>query len=253
VLRAFIIEDEEKGRENLMGSLAKHCPEVEVIGYAESISQALKQFKKPSFHIDVAFLDIELSDGMVFELLEELKEIEFDIIFISAFAELAWKGFKYSAIDYIPKPIDSEALKSAVSRVQPRVKAKTRERLEVFNQTITNPNNVERISISALDSIYFVSLKEIIRLEAQDNYTHIYLSTGEKITSSKTMRVYEDMLEHRNFFRIHKTHIINVNFIRKFMKGDGGYVIMDDGIQIDVSRRRRPIFIEFLKTLNNEL
>ena len=253
MLRAFIIEDEVKGRENLMGLLEKNCPTIEVVGYAESISQALKQFKKPSFHIDVAFLDIQLSDGMVFQLLEALKEIEFDIIFISAYAELAWQGFKYSAIDFIPKPIDTEALKSAVSRVQPRVKAQTRERLEVLSQTLNNPNTVERISISALDSIYFVSLKEIIRLEAQDNYTHIFLSTGEKITTSKTIRVYEDMLEQRNFFRIHKTHIINVNFIRKFMKGDGGYVIMDDGIQIDVSRRRRPIFIEFLKTLNNEL
>jgi two-component system, LytTR family, response regulator len=253
VLRAFIIEDEEKGRENLMGLLQNNCPTVEVIGYAESISQALKQFKKPTFHIDVAFLDIQLTDGTVFQLLEALKEIEFDIIFISAYGELAWQGFKYSAIDFIPKPIDTEALKAAVSRVQPRVKAQTRERLEVLSQTLINPNSVERISISALDSIYFVSLKEIIRLEAQDNYTNIYLTSGEKITTSKTMRVYEDMLEHRNFFRIHKTHIINVNYIRKFMKGDGGYVIMDDGIKIEVSRRRRPIFIEFLKTLNNEL
>jgi two-component system LytT family response regulator len=253
VLRAFIIEDEEKGRENLMGLLNKHCPEVEVVGYAESVSQAIKTFNKPSFHIDVAFLDIQLTDGTIFELLESLKEIEFDIIFISAYAELAWQGFKYSAIDFIPKPIDNEALKSAVSRVQPRIKAKTKERLEVLTHTLNNPNNIERISISALDSIYFVSLKEIIRLEAQDNYTHIYLSTGDKITTSKTMKIYEDMLENKNFFRIHKTHIINVNFIRKFMKGDGGYVIMDDGIQIDVSRRRRPIFIEFLKTLNNDL
>lgn len=252
-MKAFIIEDEEKGRKNLIGMLEKHCPNVEVVGFAESISEAKKIFKKPNFQIDVAFLDIQLTDGNVFELLESLNEIEFDIIFISAFAELAWQGFKYSAIDFVPKPIDIEGLKTAVSRVRPRVKAKTRERLEVLSQTINNPNTVERISISALDSIYFVSLREIIRLEAQDNYTHIFLNGGEKIVTTKTIKTYEDMFENRNFFRIHKGHIINVNYIRKFMKGDGGYVIMDDGMQIDVSRRRRPIFIEFLKNLNNDL
>ena len=93
----------------------------------------------------------------------------------------------------------------------------------------------------------------MLRLEAEDNYTHIYLKNGEKITTSKTIKVYEDMLERKNFFRIHKSHIININFIKKFVKGDGGFVLMDDGKQIDVSRRRRPVFIEFLKTLNNEL
>ncbi len=251
-MRAFIIEDEEKGRKNLSSLLEKHCPDIQVCGFAESVAEATPIFSTPGFNIDVAFLDIQLSDGTVFQLLESLKVIDFDIIFISAYAELAYRGFKYSAIDFIPKPIDIEALKSAVSRIKPRT-GKTKERLEVLSQTINNPNNVERISIPAIDSIYFVSLKDMLRLEAEDNYTHIFLKNGEKITTSKTIKIYEDMLEKKNFFRIHKSHIINVNSIKRFVKGDGGYVLMDDGKQIDVSRRRRPVFIEFLKNLNNEL
>jgi two-component system, LytTR family, response regulator len=253
MLRAFIVEDEEKGRVNLLGMLDKYCPQVEVVGYAESVSQAVEIFNNPKFQIDLALLDIQLSDGTIFEMLQAIKEIEFDIIFISAHSELAYQCFRYSAIDFILKPIDTQALKTAVEKIRPRHNAQTKERLEILSQSLANPNQIERISIAAVDSIYFVNLKDIVRLEAQDNYTDFYMSNGDKITTSKTIKVYEDMLETKNFYRIHKSHIINVNFIKKIMKGDGGYVIMDDNKQIDVSRRRRPLFMDFLKTLNNEL
>jgi two-component system LytT family response regulator len=109
------------------------------------------------------------------------------------------------------------------------------------------------MSISALDGIYFVNIADIVRFEAEDNYTHIYLKSGERITASKTIKAYEDLLAPFNFYRVHKRHVINLNFMRKFVKGDGGYLVMDDDIQIEVSRRRRPAFMERMKRLQEGL
>lgn len=114
---------------------------------------------------------------------------------------------------------------------------------------INNPNIYKRMPIAALDGIHFVDIKDIIRFEADDNYTNIYLSDGEKITASKTIKSYEEQLEKFNFYRVHKSHVINLNYMRKYVKGDGGYLVMDDGIKIEVSRRRRPAFMEKIRVL----
>jgi two-component system LytT family response regulator len=127
------------------------------------------------------------------------------------------------------------------------------KRLDLFNQVYNNPNAFEKLSISALDGIYFVNIRDIVRFEAEDNYTHIYLKSGEKITASKTIKSYEELLQGLNFYRVHKRHVINLNYMRKFVKGDGGYLIMDDGIKIEVSRRRRPAFMEQMRRLQEGL
>ncbi|MCB9341112.1 MAG: LytTR family transcriptional regulator, partial [Lewinellaceae bacterium] len=124
---------------------------------------------------------------------------------------------------------------------------------DLFNKHINNPNVFEKMSISAVDGIYFVSIKDIVRFEAEDNYTHIFLTNGERITASKTIKAYEDMLMSMNFYRVHKRHVINLNFMRKFIKGDGGYLVMDDGKKIEVSRRRRPAFMEQMRRLEEAL
>ena len=143
----------------------------------------------------------------------------------------------------------ADQLKEAVSRIRPRRDNMIEKRLDVFGNVYNNPNAFSKMSISALDGVYFVNIKEIIRLEAEDNYTHIFLQSGDRITASKTIKSYEDMLAPFSFYRVHKRHVINLNFMRKFVKGDGGYLIMDDGIKIEVSRRRRPIFMEQMKRL----
>ena len=143
-------------------------------------------------------------------------------------------------------------LQDAVSRVRVGKDNKIQERYQVFRGNYNNPNAFEKMSISAIDGIYFVNFKDIVRLEAEDNYTHIYLKGGEKITASKTIKSYEDMLASVNFYRVHKRHVINLNYMRKFVKGDGGYLVMDDGMQIEVSRRRRPAFMEQMRRLQEE-
>ncbi len=251
--KAVLVEDELKGMNNLKAQLAKYCEEIEVIGEATSIQEAQDLFDDPDFQPDVAFLDINLSDGLVFSLLNELRPVDFDIIFVTAFNEHAIKACEYSSIGFIMKPIDPEALQAAVRRINPKKNNKIESKLDVFNHVYNNPNAFEKMSISALDGIYFVNLKDIVRFEAEDNYTHIYLKSGEKITASKTIKAYEEMLQGLNFYRVHKRHVINLNYMRKFVKGDGGYLVMDDGKKIDVSRRRRPSFMEQMRRLQEVL
>jgi two-component system LytT family response regulator len=251
--KAVLVEDELKGMNNLKNQLAKYCEEIEVIGEATSIQEAQDLFDDPDFQPDVAFLDINLSDGLVFSLLNELRPVDFDIIFVTAFNEHAIKACEYSSIGFIMKPIDPEALQAAVRRINPKKNNKIESKLDVFNHVYNNPNAFEKMSISALDGIYFVNLKDIVRFEAEDNYTHIYLKSGEKITASKTIKAYEEMLQGLNFYRVHKRHVINLNYMRKFVKGDGGYLVMDDGKKIDVSRRRRPSFMEQMRRLQEVL
>ncbi len=252
--KAIIIEDELKGLNNLKNMLGKYCPDVEIIAEARNIKEGVDILNNPSMKPHVAFLDIKLPDGLVFNMLNDYADkINFDIIFVTAFEEFAIKACQYSSIGYIVKPIDPDDLKEAVSRIMPGKTNQIRKRMKVFTQHYNNPNAFEKMSISAIDGIYFINIKEIIRCEAEDNYTHIHLKNGEKITASKTIKAYEDMLSSVNFYRVHKSHLINLNYMRKFVKGDGGYLIMDDYKKIEVSRRRRPAFMEQMRRLQEGL
>lgn len=253
VIKALIVEDEIKSLNNLKNLLASHCPEVEVIADALNIEEALELFDEPNFKPDVAFLDINLPDGLIFQFLDELKPIDFEVIFITAFNEHAIRACQYSSIGYIMKPINPDELLQAVSRIRIQGGEKIDERIELFNKSLSNPNSFEKMSISAIDGIYFVNIKDIVRFEAEDNYTHIYFTNGERITASKTIKAYEDMLQMLNFYRVHKRHVINLNYLRKFIKGDGGYLVMDDGKKIEVSRRRRPAFMEQMRRLEEAI
>ncbi len=249
VKRAIIVEDEIRSLNNLRNLLGKNCPDIEIVGMAGTIAEAEDLFDDPELKPDVAFLDISLPDGLIFKLLEQLRPLDFDVIFVTAFDEYTKQACKFSSIDYILKPIDPEELRDAVSRVRAKGKEDINERMDVFQSMYRHPNIFEKMSISALDGIYFVSIREILRFEAEDNYTHIFLQDGSKITASKTIKSYEDMLADMNFYRVHKRHVINMNYMKKFVKGDGGYLVMDDNERIEVSRRRRTAFMEELRRL----
>ncbi len=253
MIRAIIIEDEPRGRNNLKNLLAKYCPEVEVVGEAASLRESRQLLSEPDLKPDLAFLDISLEDGLVFQLLNDLGPVNFEIIFVTAYDKFAIKACEYSSIGYILKPIDPDALVASVKRALPKKQSRMDSRLQLFNQMYNNPNVFEKLSISAIDGIYFVNIRDIVRFEAEDNYTHIYLKNGEKITASKTIKSYEEMLRSVNFYRVHKRHVINLNYMRKFVKGEGGYLIMEDGMKIEVSRRRRPAFMEQMRKLQEEI
>jgi two-component system LytT family response regulator len=247
--KAVIVEDERKSLINLRNMLGMYTPRVSIVGEADSVHTAHELLSTGSVQPDVVFLDINLSDGKGFQLLEQLRPVGFDIIFVTAYDQFALTACAYSSIGYILKPIDPDLLVEAVERIRPRGKARTDERLAVLEQYRRHPNRLELMSIIGVDSIHFVKARDIVRLEAEDNYTHIYLSEGQKVTASKTIKFYEELLTPFNFFRVHKRHVINMNYMRKFVKGEGGYLLMHDGTRIDVSRRRRPGFLDRLRGL----
>ncbi len=254
--RAIIIEDEETSLLNLQNMLEKYCPEVEIIATGASNADLQKIVDAKESQIDVAFLDIKVLDGLIFQGLQALEDIPFDIIFVTAFDKYALKAFDFSAIDYVLKPIEGEDLRRAVSRVRAGKKSvKTKQRLDVLQQNYNPgmPNAFEKIGISGLDGIFFVKLRDIVRLEAEDNYTHFFLRGGEKITASKTIKAYEDTLVRLSFVRVHKKHIVNMNFMKSYVKGEGGYLILENGDNVEVSRRKKTDLLNTLRNMHGEL
>lgn len=248
-LRAIIIDDEAGGRETLANFLKLYCEDVELIGEADGVGTGLKLIRGLKTPPDIVFLDIQLKDGLSFQILDQLDNVDFEVVFATAYNQFAIKAFNYSAVGYLLKPIDPEELKAAVERTTKGRSPQMKKRLEVLSNHFNNPNTFEKMSISAIDGIYFISIKDIMRCEGEDNYTHIFLIGGEKITVSKTIKEYEKLLTPVNFYRVHKSHVVNLNYITKFVKGEGGYLIMEDNKMIEVSRRRRAAFMEQLRKL----
>jgi two-component system LytT family response regulator len=253
--RALIIEDEPEGLENLRNFLRMYCPDVEVTATGGSNADLLRLVADDRDNqYDVAFLDISLPDGLVFQGLQQLEEVPFDIIFVTAYDKYALKAFEFAAIDYVTKPIEREELMRAVSRIR-RKNTETKARLEVLQQNYnpSAPNAFEKIGISAMDGVHFVRLSDIVRLEAEDNYTHFLLNTGTRITSSRTIKAYEDTLTQLNFVRVHKKHIVNMNFMKTYIKGEGGYLILENGDSVEVSRRKKSNLMESVRRTHGEM
>lgn len=248
MIRAIIVEDEVRGLINLKGMLKEHCPQVSIDGEAGTIEDAKVLIDDLRGSIDLAFLDINLPDGQIFELLDQIRPLSFNVIFVTAFDQFAVKAFEYASIGYILKPIDPHALAAAVNRIKLNENQNYEERLDMVQKSVST-KKFDKITISAIDGLYFLALDKILRIEADDNYSHIYTTEGQRFTISKTIKYYEDLLADGNFFRVHKSHIINLNFMTKFVKGDGGYVVMNDEKEIVVSRRRRPAFMEKMRNL----
>jgi len=251
MIRAIIIDDEPAGINNLKNHLKDHCTGVKVVGTADNIDSGLQLIKHPETKPDVAFLDINLPGGLVFSLIDQLEEINFEIIFVTAYDNFAKRACDYSSIGYVTKPIDSDELVAAVSRVQTgRRYNNTLEKLEVFKEHY-NPNPFQKIGISSMTEVQFVPINEIIRLEADDNMTHFWIKDGRRITASKTLKHFDKLLTPFNFFKVHQSHLINLNFIKSYVRNEGGYLLMEDGKSVEISRRRRPLFLEKLRQLQD--
>jgi two-component system, LytTR family, response regulator len=250
--RALIIEDEPEGLVNLQNMLAKHCPDVDVVATGSANADLIRLVNDEKYNqIDVAFLDVSLPDGLIFQGLQQLEEIPFDIIFVTAFDSYALTAFDFSAIDYVLKPIEPADLQRAVSRIRVgRANPNTKQRLQLLQQNYTaaTPNSYEKIGISGQDGIHFVRLSDIVRLDAQDNYTHFLLRNGERITAAKTIKTYEEVLGRFSFLRVHKSSIVNMNYMKTFVKDDS-YLVLENGDKVEVSRRKRPLIVEAMRRL----
>ena len=244
-LRRFIIvEDQEHSKESLLALLTKHFPELEFAGWADTIAKAsiLLEKAKP----DLVFMDVQLPDGTSFDLLQSGGPFPYELIFTTAFEEYAVRAFRLSAADYILKPIGLEELSDAIQKAKIKRKAGQRnEELETLIHNISQSNlQSHRISIPTTHGLSFISVSEIVRFESDNAYSTIFLNSGKNMVACRSIGDFESMLEPYSFFRIHKSHLINMNQIREYMRVDGGYIVMADGARVEISRRKKDDFLE---------
>lgn len=240
----LIIDDDIDNREILCTYLKENCPQITVAGEAANLKQAAVLISK--IKPDLLLLDIELPDGNGFDLLAGLAEREFEVIFITAFDKFAIEAFKFSAIDYLLKPIAYPGLEEALQKVSDRIEEKYFKMHWVtltHNLLYKNPYE-KRLAVTTGNGYVFIDLKDIIRLEANSNYTHFHLKDKKKMIASQTLGYYEGLLPGEDFCRIHNSHIVNIHFIDRYTKeGIGGTVIMQDGMELSVSQRRKDFFV----------
>ena len=250
MIKTLIVDDEFRGRTFLEKLIGKIFSDLEVVGSAATVSEALDiiKNKKP----ELVFLDVMLNNENGFDLLEQCGEINFEVVFTTAYNDFAVKAFKFNAIDYLLKPIDIDELEKAVEKVKKKLHvnfAASNDVLKSFMQSIKNTaNTFDKISIPTTEGFVLVALSSIIYCEAFGNYTQFYLTNNQKIISSYTLKEYDEMLGEHNFFRAHKSHLINLSHVSKYIKGEGGTLVMTNGMEIEVSRRNKEALLKILKS-----
>jgi two-component system LytT family response regulator len=243
-LKAVIVEDEEASRITLKNYITKYCTDIEVLEMADSVKTGIEAIKKNK--PDVVFLDIEMPYGNAFDLLDTLDEIDFEIIFVTAYRDYAIKALNLSAAYYILKPIDIDELVLAVEKIVERKNAGDANFHTKILMDNLKSNTIQnkKIVLPQMDGFEVVNVNDIIRAEANDNYTNFYLTNGKTFLVSKTLKHFDDLLADFDFIRIHKSHLVNLQYITKYIKGKGGQVRMIDESIVDVSVNRKKELIE---------
>jgi len=245
MIKAIIIDDEPYCCEILAGMLEECCPDVEVIATCRNGNEGLSSIRQLS--ADLVFLDVEMPKMNGFEMLEKLPSIDFNLIFTTSYDQYALKAFRFSAIDYLLKPIDREELHKAVQKVLKRSQAPLPQQLEILMQKIHQPaTSVNKIALATMEGLQMIPIDTIISCESDDNYTIFLLKDKKKIVVSSTLKEIEEILEDHSFVRVHRSYLVNLNEIEKYLKGEGGYLVMSDGTTIDVSRSKKEVLLKKL-------
>lgn len=243
MINAVIIEDEPKNVTLLRKMLEMYCPQVNVCADANAIETGLAVITKNK--PDLVFLDIEISGGNSFQLLDMLQPVKFDIIFITAYDNYLLKAIRYAALDYLFKPVNIKELIAAVNRSVEKINTqKTTQQIEHLLKELATPKSLTTITLPTSFGFYVIPVQQIIRCEANGNYTVFYMEDKKKHIASKTLKEYEDILPPDIFFRAHHSHLININFIVKYHKGKGGIIEMKDKSAIPLATRRKNDFID---------
>ena len=249
-MKALIIEDEQKSREMLSEILKKYYPQIAILGLAKNVAEAVELIEKTKPNL--LFLDISMPDGTGFDVLEKTLGHHFDIIFTTATDKHALKAIKYSACDYLLKPIDLDELREAINRVEKKraIALPSMENLQFLIQNLKRTDdNYNKISLPTGNAFEIIQIKDIIRCEADGSYTHFYLIGGKKLMVSASLKHYEDLLPEKDFIRIHHHNLVNMNHVIRFLKEDGGYAIMSDNSKLEISRRKKESFLERLNAV----
>lgn len=246
-ISALIVDDEKNGRENLAGLIQSHCPQIRVVGEARSVEQAIAGIQE--HQPQLIFLDIEMPGGNGFQLLEHFKDFPFEVIFVTAYDNYAIRAIRFSASDYILKPINLNELIAAVDKVSLRIRNRSEnERIRQLYLNTMHPAN-PKIGLPTGERVEFVEVKSIIRCQGESNYTHIYFSDRKPLLTAKSLIEFEELLAEYNFIRVHKTHLVNLNQVTSFTKNDGGVLFLSNGDSVAISRRRKEFVLEQLKSV----
>ncbi len=249
--KTVIIEDETHSREFLKNLLTELYPNLQVVGTAADVPEAVQLINREQ--PDVIFLDIELHTGTGFDVLQQIDKYDCNIIFTTAYDHYAIKAIKFSAVDYLLKPIDLDELKTAIGKL--KQKGDTGNASHTIDTLLSNLKNLKSdnpsITLATSDGLEFVPVKTIVRLEASGAYTTFFLNDARKIMVSKNLKEYETLLEDHHFMRVHNSHVINLKEVKKLIKTDGGYIVMSDNSHVVLSPKKRDDFLKFMANINS--
>lgn len=244
MLKAIIIDDEQRARNVLQTLITENIESVQIVDMADDVPGGVKSINK--YKPDIVFLDVEMPGYNGFQLLDFFEEINFHIIFTTAYSEYALQAFQVSAIDYLLKPIQIEQLQKAVEKVKQLSRSDNQEKYNTFKENIGD-KGIQKIALPVSNGLLFVQLENIELVEADGSYSHFVLKDGQKIMVSKRIKEFENaLLASKNFFRPHRSYIVNLNYIRQYVKSDGGYLLMQNDTQVSLSKDMKD---EFLKVI----
>lgn len=247
MLKVIIIDDEKNARESLTSLINLLDLNIKIVGYADGVHSGVELLGKTS--PDILFLDVEMLDGTGFNLLEKLNQIDFDVVFVTAYDKYALKAFQFNAANYLLKPVDLNKLESVLSRIIQNKQDK-RENINLNNLIESyNANKFNKIIVNTTDTIEVIKIDDIVYIESDAHYSKIHLSSNKVVTTTKILKEFQELLVESNFFRIHRFYLINLNKLTKYIKGEGGYVILEGNIKLEVSRRNKK---DLLNTISNQ-
>lgn len=248
MLTVVLIDDEKNALEVLQLQLEKFCTGVQVIACCDSGEGGIAAIKK--HNPQLVFLDIEMPHVNGFDVLSATSQFNYDVVFTTAYDQFAIKAFKFCALDYLLKPVDINELQAAVEKAKKKSDGGLlKEKLQQLLIQLRPPAKNEKVALPVADSMQFVNATDILRCESESNYTHIILTNGKKITTAKTLKEVEASLQGFNFFRVHQSHLVNMDHINKVIRGDGSYILMDDGSTVAISRNKKESFFESFRRL----
>lgn len=247
MLKTILIDDEKSALQSLKLDLEEYCPELSIVALCKTPADGLKSIEEHT--PDLVFLDIEMPRMNGFELLQSLSEVTFDVIFVTAYDQFAVRAFEFNAVDYLLKPILSSQLIQAVQRVQKKQQHQFDQNdlsALITNVHLQSQQVMENIALPCSDGYEFVPINEITHLDGESNYTWVHLKSQKKYLVAKTMKQLATMIQFPQFFRAHKSHIVNLNHVAKYVRGRGGYLVLRDGTQIPVSRTQKDALLKVL-------
>jgi two-component system LytT family response regulator len=247
LLRVLIIDDERAVRAVIREIVRQFIPQAEIVGEADGVASGFDGIHE--FQPDIVLLDIHLMDGTGFDLLARVDDISFKVIFISAYEKYAVEAFKYSAVDYILKPIDPEELQAAVIKAGNQLQKDMVYQLNALRENLNPENNHKKILLKTLDNIFLVRINDIICCESDQVYTRLFLEPDRMIMVSRQLKEFEEMFRNAGFFRVHKSYLINMHCLDHYERSSGGFAVMNNGMKIPVASRKRDQFLKLIENL----